>query len=100
MKTIYQRCQRGCIVRFVEVGTNILVRRNVKIGMITRHHPRLKPSVLCCGTPFSGLTLRGTSDGHGLIIVGDGEGTQRIGVVENGDKRHSDCEFEVSVEAR
>lgn len=77
-----------------------MARRNVKKGMVTRHHPRLKPSVLCFGTPFSSLTLRGTSDGHGLIIVGDGEGTQRMGVFEKGDKRHSDCEFEVSVETR
>lgn len=77
-----------------------MVRRNVKKGMVTRHHPGLKPSVLWCGTPFSSLTLRGTSDGHGLIIVGDGEGTQRMGVFEKGDKRHSGCEFEVSVEAR
>lgn len=80
-----------------EVETDILVRWYIEAGMITRHDPRFKPTVFCCGTPFSSFTLRGTSDGYRIITLGDGEGTQGMGVFEQGDKRHCDCEFEVSV---
>lgn len=33
-------------------------------------------------------------------MVGDSEGTQRMGVFEKGDKCHGDCEFEVSVASK